>query len=909
MDRLLGLARSPAVQAVAAALVLIVAFPSTTSGTIGALTLCGALGIAVAVWWAHAPAAFRQPPRKVATALVLLAVTVFGVVAFWDTLTESPDWQMGDWGPQHAVLARIMPSLPGLHVPVWNQVVSTGDPPLELYPAFTYLVTGHLALALGLEHDLPLAFMIVATIAHIGLALATAAVASRIAPRPLALAVSVLFLVDGGTITHGGVVGLYHWAILHSALAHVFSMIAALGIMAALKRPRIGASVAIWLATALATATHPASLIMVAASALALLAVAALAGDVPPRRAFAALGHLALGVALGAVVWVPAAERLLAYGQHFSNDLVTGTKLAQDLMAAVVPATSYAFVISAGYLGIAFGLWARRAEVVFVAVVAGVLLLGLSDVPYRAFGLIDDPGVARLGAGRMMLLARPFLYAGAAYAVASLAAHARGAWLAAPRRQRLVAAALIGIAVGFAFRIAPGFWHVESERAYQESRVVASDPLGREMLRAWAADQVHAMTPQTWGRALVDEESHEMLHLTAETGLPIVKLGWIPDLLLRERIDDASDASLARFNVRWVIGVGKSPTYGDPDTEIELGYYHIREVGKWDGKFARIERGAGEVTVRRLDDRAVEIELTGTTEPALVALGTGYYPRWRAHHERGFAEPVYAYPAIPNGGLHVVSAWVAPGRTVFTCDGPLPSDGDGRALSALAALLALAAIVVWLRPRWRDRLLRRIARVRARIGAFAPRLVGPAVGVVFVALAWHGCREEGRPAASFQVGAGARPVAKVEARVDGGSWRRCDYHSVEAEYRCDDVVTVTDGTADILNDALPSWPFTTPAVVAVAEEHGVEVRVTRELRLAGRYWAISSTGPATLAVSGEDDRPIDHRAIFDVADSTRVVELSGSVPYDGSLKLVMVAEHAIEPDRPFLAGPPDHAPF
>src|SRR5687767_2149980 len=99
---------------------------------------------------------------------------------------------------------------------------------------------------------------------------------------------------------------------------------------------------------------------------------------------------------------------------------------------------------------------------------------------------------------------------------------------------------------------------------------------------------------------------------------------WQPDLLLRERIEDTSPASLARFNVRWVIGVGQSPSLGDPATERVFGSYHVRELAGWDGKFARIERGGGEVAVTRLDDRAVEVEVTGTTEPALVALGTGF---------------------------------------------------------------------------------------------------------------------------------------------------------------------------------------------------------------------------------------------------------------------------------------------
>src|SRR5262249_40535393 len=151
-------------------------------------------------------------------------------------------------------------------------------------------------------------------------------------------------------------------------------------------------------------------------------------------------------------------------------------------------------------------------------------------------------------------------------------------------------------------------------------------------------------------------------------------LGAQPDLLLRERIEDGTAESLARFNVRWSIGIGRPPALGDPATEHQLGTYFIREIAGWDGKFARIERGTGTVRGTRLDDRVVEIEVAAPG-PVLVALGTGFYPRWRARHASGAEEPVYAYPATPTGSLHVMSAWVAPGRTTFTCDGPLPSDG------------------------------------------------------------------------------------------------------------------------------------------------------------------------------------------------------------------------------------------
>ncbi|HUJ62661.1 MAG TPA: hypothetical protein VLX92_29365, partial [Kofleriaceae bacterium] len=661
---------SPGAQLVAGAIVLALAFPSTPIGTWGWMICAAALGVGVSAWWPHLPAAIRKPPVRIATALVLLVIAVVAIASFWDVLSERPDWQMGDWGPQRAVLARIMPSLPGLDVPVWNHVVSTGDAPLELYPALTYLVTGHFAWLFGLQNDLPLAFMIVATLVHLGLALTTTAVAIRVSSRPVALVIGLFWLFDTGAVSHGGTIGLYHWGLLHSAFAHVFSMIAALGILAALARPRIGASITIWIATAISVAAHPVALITSAAYVIALGAVALLAGDVPPRRALAAIGHVVLGVALGATVWLPASERLLAYGQHFPNELYDTVKFVQVVMSATVPTSAYAPIIFAGHLGALTGMWTRRAAVIFVSIVAIVLVFGIAEAPYLAFGLAPGKSVARLGAIRLLMLARPFVFAAGAYAIHALIAAARTRWAGARPRARAIAAAVLGVLAVCAARVVPEYYRAESFRAVDEARQFAPDHEGREALVQWAERQMQEVGPTRMARALFEEDTHEQYHLTAETGLPTLHMGAIPDLMLRDRMESTDPESLRRFDVRWAIAIGHAPTLGDPATQKVVGDFYIQDITGWDGQFARIERGTGTVTVARLDDRAVVIDVDAH-EPVLVALGTGYYPRWRATHETGADEPVYALPGTANGTLHVVSAWVAPGRTTFTCDGRL----------------------------------------------------------------------------------------------------------------------------------------------------------------------------------------------------------------------------------------------
>lgn len=902
------LARSPGWQLVIGGAVLALAFPSRMAGAVGLAILAGAAGVGALRAWPHLPEALRVPPPRAATAVVVAVILGLGLSTFWDTLTVSPDWQMGDWGPQHAALARVMPALPGLDVPVWNHAVGTGDAPLELYPQLAYLVTGHAALALGLAGDLPLAMMVIAVLVHLGLAVATALIAMRVAPRPVAFVVGALALVESGAVAHGGTVGLFRWALLHSALALACWTVAALGILGVLQRPRLRSTVAIWLGTALACATHPAGLLAAAAALVALAAVALLATDVPPRRALAAIGHVALGIALGAAVWMPLASRILEYGQHFPNALRSPARLLEDLLAWPSPVTAFTMVSYAGYFGILAGLWSRRAGPVYVAATALVLLVGLCDAPYLALDLAPGQGIARLGTERLAQLARPFVAAAGAYGIAIFFGQVIAGWRGASHGRKLVAAAVIGVLAGSLVRVLPAFWQSASARAFAETRVLAPDRAGRAQLEAWAVARAAELAPDAWARAMFETDTHEHFHLTASTGLPSFHMGPQPDLLLRERIQDASPESLRRFNVRWVIAQGHSPAHGDPATERALGSYRIREVAGWDGQLARIERGAGTVRVVRLDDEAVEIDVAAEG-PVLVALGTGFYPRWRARHGSGVEQPVYAYPSRPGSVLHVVSAWAAPGRTTFTVDGPLPSDGQGRLLSLLALVVVVAGIVVWSVGRWRVRALRRLARLRARtlrrLTVSAVARIG--VPLVLFALLVRGCRDERRPVRALELGSGLRGTATVEARGADGSWQTCGYSRLTGSYVCAGLLVAQDAMASLLNDAPPSWGFNTPGISASASTSGVEMRVRLHERLAGRYWMAASEGTVSLEIDGEARRDVD-RGIVEYADAgERRIELRAAIPKTW-WTFTFVREDTLITPRDHLRPPPTEPP-
>ncbi|HLL22662.1 MAG TPA: hypothetical protein VK427_11045, partial [Kofleriaceae bacterium] len=316
-------------------------------------------------------------------------------------------------------------------------------------------------------------------------------------------------------------------------------------------------------------------------------------------------------------------------------------------------------------------------------------------------------------------------------------------------------------------------------------------------------------------------------------------------------------------------------------------------------QFARVERGEGTVEVTALDDTHVDIEVTAS-EPVLVALGTGYYPRWRATHATGADLPVYALPSIPSGKLHVPAAWVAPGKTTFTVDAPLPSDGKGRLFTFLAALVCVAILITWC-TRLHLRLLRRVARVRWPLHL----VVQVAVPLAIVALFAKGCADSAGPLRAFELGSGSRPSAVVQARTTDSDWQDCSYSAVTAIFTCDGLVQAYDGMAGLLNDARPSWGFNTPGIVAYAMRDDVELRARITGELSGTYW-MAASGATTLTVDGEPPRAAE-RAIIVYGGGRRTIEMRAAIPQE-HWSFTFVREDTIIPARPFLDPPPDAPP-
>ncbi len=843
-DRQLSLALGLLGVAVLGAAVLV---PDTRIGGIAALVIVAGGGVLIAL--ALSSVQWQGISSRWGTLLAYGIVLVVGYAVFQHPWRDAGGLFARDWGTHHAVTKALAVGLRSGHVPVWSNHLSTGEAPFELYPSLTYYLAAGYAALFDRVQSIPLVLTRLAIIVQVLLAIGTVRLGLRFVSWPLATIAGILVLVDRGNGTSGGVDSVLYWGLLHNGVALCF-WVFALGFLAdALMRPRLGASVGFWILGTLGIVAHPIGLVFAVATLAALLAVAAFARDIPPRRALVGAFHIVLVVALSAAWWQPLASRLLHYGVHYGAAPMTTSAMFAEFAQHALPYASLVVAVYLGYLGIVAAGFSRRAVPTLVAAIAAILLVGVSSELYLLLDLGPSPALARFSAMRMLSWSKILVYLCAVYVLGLVVAQVRARWHG---RIRMVGAAVVALAVAWFARGAMPFLvqqTLEIEDAANNRIPGAGD---MRALVAWGREQVAEMSPDRFGRLMYDDVSNAVFHLEAESGLPTVSLGAISDLMLRERIENRSGASLRRFCVRWVMRYGKSPKLGNPKTELEIGRFHIREVSGWDGHLARVERGDGEAVVTAIEDERIDVELRGTDRPALVALGVGYYPRWRAYHESGRSVPVYAFPATRRGKTRVLAAWLPPGHTEFRPDGSLPSDGEGTGPTALAFLAMVAILVVWSWPRQRRRLLRLAARGRRRAASWwrrrrrAVAVAAAGVSAVAIALAaWSGARA---PTAALQVGNGLIGSVQVEARRPNGRWRNCPYDRLAGMYVCYKMLEVKDRFGDLLNDAAPSWPFVTPIIEAKSRKGSAEFRIHLSAVLAGEYWTMTRNGRVSLTV-------------------------------------------------------------
>jgi hypothetical protein len=885
-------------------------FKHTRSAGILFLLLAGAGGAAL-VWlrdqlfarvWAHAAAEARHA-AVVENAVVALLVVLPSAVLFHDAWSHG-GYSRYDWAPHHANLRHLIDGLASGHVPRWVQGVSTGDSPYELYPFLPYYLAARAALLFD-ARDLTLVLVRSGIVIHTLGAVGAALLARRVIGWKWGVLIGWVALLDLGSVFSGGLNGVLYLGVTHSALATALWTFVLVLVLDALERPSLANSAAIWLFAAFAIACHPIGVLAAAVTSGALLLVACLAEDVPRHRACVAFGHVALAVALAAFVWMPFSARILVHGMHYAWPADSGAHFFADLLEHSHPQATLAPLIVVGYVGIVVGLLSRRAAPTLVACHAAVALSGLVDQFYFLLDLLPSLETARLHTSRLESIAKPAVYVCAAYLLALVFARAARGWSG---KERYLATAVVAVLAFPLVRSGVGYFGDLTHELAAETHPDVPDAAGFRALIAWARTQARTEQPDAYARLMSDdtERYYSVYHVNAETNLPSFWLRDTSALFLRERIEDASPASLARFDVRWVVHHGAPPGLGDPATERRFGSYYVRELPSWDGRFARVERGAGRAIVTRLDDERVDVELSDTSAPALVALGMGYYPRWQAEHATRGALPVYAYPVTPGSALSVPAAWLPPGHTTFRATGALPSDRDGRWLSALAFVVALASVVTWQLPRARARVRQLGARASRALTRRRGAFVGWAAAVGATTLVVASLFAAKHVTRALEVGTGLLPLAHVAERGSNGVFRECDYAWLVAQYRCPSGARVFDAETQLLTDAAPSPAFVSPAIRIEGAGNEHAYRVVLPARLEGEYWAQTNGPSASVTTDGAPPATVtwEQTALsYELADRPHDVTVSAVVDGGAAFDLTFVRRRTLDPQRHYPVAP------
>lgn len=794
------------------------------------------------------------PPSPPATRrLFFLCFAVLAVLVFGPALLLAPRYKSWDFGPHHVLTRVLARGLSTGHVPRYLTSVSTGDSPYEMYPLPTYGLAAALTLLTGDEANAPAVLTSLAVSFHVLNSALIARLASHFAPLPLAFALGLAAFFDVGSFESGAAQTVLEVGLLHGALAQCLLLAATDAVLLALRfGTRRARAVAIWLLTGLAVAVHPSSLLYVAALLLALLVAAASSGTARPRNLLGVACHVTIGALLSAFAWLPFASRVMLYGLHFAYPAPPLFSALREFLALQQPPTSFPALLALGYLGALGGLLRRRGRCLVLAALTTALLLAFTELPHRLYFDWLPRTLARLQSFRFLTLARPLLFVSA-----SLPLVCGWRWLRARPGVMGLALPWGSLALG-ALAFVSTAWRsdvfptgIEELRSLVTAEV--EDRPGFEELIAWARERQQYARPDRFARLMWAGPENASYHVAAETGMPTFFVGDGVAMLLRERIEDNSPESVLRFNVRWLVAHGQAPGRGDASSERRFGSYVVRELKEWDGHLARIEKGSGSVRVAALQDERIEVELTNTEAPALVALGLGYYPRWRAQRTDGTAVPVFAVPATPQASVRVLAAWLSPGRTIFSADAPLASDRLGLAPSVLGlGLAALTLASVRASRRARKRALRTFSARRLRLVAAGLLLGLVAATLILGALP----RSVDR---ALRLVPGWRPEALVEARAPGSEWTRCRFDWLRRDFSCPDLGRIGDGVAYIVRDHPSSTPFLTPGIVAHPAQNRVEYRVRVRRRLEGRHWAATwGLGGATVRC-GEQTLALDRR--------------------------------------------------
>ncbi len=870
------------------------------------------VGVAICVLFGDVRDARRslEETRLARWACVYLPIVIVGV------LVTRPAWSAArpfvglDGRVNEAIVGELIDQAARGRPLTWLTRIAPGDPTLDLYPTLAHRGVALLARGIGAEHDTARLLVSIVSAAYVAVAVGIARCAVRVgAPLPAALVVGVLALLDVGTDFTWGTQPVFRYAFLPSTLS-IATLLHTLPSLFDLTRrftqARFFSSA---LGIALTAALHPLALGVCVLFAIAIALSIGLSRTHARRSLLAPLGAFSLGLALSAWLWLPAASRVLAYGVHYGTPQIPADLALARMTVGALPDGGWMILVASGWMASFCALLRRdRAEARLLVWVSIALVLSYVEVPMIELGLAPSTTSVRWQAFRIGAFVKPFFYVLGALAMGSGARlHVLG--VGRPDRARLVrlgaVIALVGLTITGHRSWSAGLRDLERERRDDFVGPVSTAPEDLAALRyRLARDQ----SERPGGRLLMVcglECTYELFTLARDgaDGSPGVELALSQPapagFLLRDQLRTTSTENLARFGIRWVVAPAREILPGrDEGADQRFGRLWLRPVASWDGSLAHVTRGGGHVVATTVPGEGFDLTLSDTSEPALVELGTPWYPRLVAHDDRGEV-PVWAMPVgapeadDPNPTFeHATALWLRPGTTRLRATRALPSDHAGWPITLMATVVMIAVSI----PRRRASSL----TLRSRLGrVLESRHLRPATAVSLatsVLISISLLRAQPADGVRF---AALLPRANVFV-VDARGQSTCTADALGRSFRCPDGALLRTHVSYTLNDWHVGWPVPAPAIeITHARPRSRYVIELAGQSLDGTYYGQCEDCVATLRdESGQTqariDEPTQRLSVY--VDSPQI-ELR---PAGSSASFTVISARFVEP----ADGPP-----
>lgn len=678
----------------------------------------------------------RLAEGRWAGVLPVAAIVGLTIVLLWPASALEP--MVGNDHTFHSFKGWYMAHhlLPKGQISGWSHWMFAGYPAGELYPvgadlwvaAFHFLTLGVLSI--------PATYSLAFTAFMAFAALSVYVLGARLGGRGVGFLAAVLFLLDPGSFRQGGWHYTVTFGVWPQVLGLAFGLQALARLDALMTDGRLRDFLLMALFVGMAVLTHPMSLLLLGGLVPVFVLVTWLRSErrlrdlIPP-----VLGAVAIGLLLAAAWLAPfIARRGLTtnYGVAWESLGWLVDRFLQGRLFEGTPALTSVF----GAVGIYLAIRGRRPLGTFVALSALALVFFATKTALVDLDLLSvAKAFSKIQYERFLILAKPFWFITAAFAIVQLSAAWRGRSRAdadsAPSgaRQRWRAALATGLAVAVAFLVVrPGLGRVSFTLIEERPMTASTFPEWDDMAAATAWLDEHLDDDEFQRIAVLDgKHVHELVNIPEMLGVPFVKVGFTPAENYREKTETLDYDFLRRIGVRYLVSRGPK---SNKHIEEAARFGRVRVYRVRDPIWEPFElTGPGNAELVSFEDERIVLRVRDSEPESRLLVYVGTYPRWTARV--GDEELPVVSRALGRSGINGMEVPAREGDIVLEFR-PRRVDRAAAAAGwsglALLALLALVGGVPWLRRRVAAPVARVYARFQRGPGAHVWTVL--ALGVV-----------------------------------------------------------------------------------------------------------------------------------------------------------------------------------